>query len=187
MSKYVRVMDNNVSNESGLEFKIGEVVESRDWDPFALERDDIKGICFSNEENILRWIRRGDTLYDVEVPFDGQIKQVPGTFTPNGLFRANKVIVSNPRVLTDDLCLELYFKSDMPEDTYPDVLAILAIKGFNKTCMQLIKDRVRDNNVDKFVDTYIKFVTDVSESDLEPYNNYKDFLVDLKQKIKIKK
>lgn len=187
MSNFVRVMDKNISNESGLEFKIGEVTVARDWNPYAIERDEIKGINFSNEENILRWIRRGDTLYDVELPFDAEVKMVPGTFTPDGLFRANKVIVKNPRELTDDLCLELYKKSKMPDSTYPDVLAILAVKGFNKTCMQLIKDRVNSSNIDEFVEHYIEFVGDVGEDDLVPYNRYKDYLIDLKEKIKIKK
>ena len=62
MTKFVRVMDKDISNASGRKFKIGEVNVSDEWDPNATTLDTIKGINFSTEESIIRWIRRGDTL-----------------------------------------------------------------------------------------------------------------------------
>lgn len=174
-------MDGTISNESGLEFKIGEVVESKDWDDNATEWDTIKGINFSNEENILRWIRRGDTIYDVIIPEDGKVKKVPGTFTPDGLFRANKVIVVNPVKLTEEVILDLYEKSNMPEKTYHDVLALLAIRGFEKACLKLIEDKVNENTIDVFIEDYINFENDIHDNQYGLYFKYKELLLKIKQ------
>lgn len=106
MSKYVRVMDKDVSNMSGKRFKIGEINVSDEWDPNATTLDNIKGINFSTEESILRWIRRGDTLYEVELPDDAQVIKCPGTFTPDGLFRTNKIIVKNPIPLNEEVVMD---------------------------------------------------------------------------------
>ena len=119
--KYVRVMDKDVSNASGIKFKIGEVNVSTEWDPNAKTLDTIKGINFSTDESIIRWIRRGDTIYDVELPPDAEVIKCPGTFTPDGIYRTNKIIVKNPVPLTEDVVMNLYKKSKIPEKTYHDV------------------------------------------------------------------
>ena len=56
----------------------------------------VKGyhINFTNEENILRWMIRGDTLYDVIIPEDADVVSVENKNTPNGVWRTNKIIVS---------------------------------------------------------------------------------------------
>ncbi|MBE6161299.1 MAG: hypothetical protein E7158_03675 [Firmicutes bacterium] len=182
MSKYVRVMDGTVSNASGLNTPIGEVVEARDWDPNATERDDIKGINFSTEESILRWIRRGDTIYDVILPKDAEVKKVPGTFTPNGLFRTNKIILVNPVKLNQDLVLDLYNRSNLPEKTYHDVLAILAIRGFTKAADKLIKDKINDDNLDIYIDDYIAFENDINDGVYGLYYEYKEKLLNMKNR-----
>ena len=149
--KYVRVMDEDISNASGRKFKIGEVNISDEWDPNATTLDTIKGINFSTDESIIRWIKRGDTLYEVELPEDAEVIKCPGTFTPDGIYRTNKIIVKNPIPLTEDVVMDLYKKSNIPDKTYHDVLAILAIKGFENVCMQLIKDRVNSDTIDEFL------------------------------------
>lgn len=59
--------------------------------------------------------------------------------------------------------MDLYRKSNIPEKTYHDVLAILAIRGFEKVCDQLIEDKVNENTIDEFLDDYIYF----GENDIE--------------------
>ncbi len=179
--KYVRVMDGTVSNESGLETPIDEVVVSRDWDPNATERDDIKGINFSTEESILRWIRRGDTLYDVILPFDAEVKKVPGNFTPDGLFRTNKIILTNPVKLTEEVVLDLYNKSKLPERTYHDVLAILAIRNFKQAADKMIEEKINKDNIDEYIKDYILFEKDINDGNYGLYYEYKDKLLDLKK------
>lgn len=181
--KYVRLMDGTISNESGLNTPIDEVVIARDWDPHATNRDDIKGINFSTDESILRWIRRGDTLYDVIIPSDAEVKQVPGDFTPKGLFRTNKIILTNPQKLTQELVLDLYYKMDLPERTIPDVLALLAIRGFTKTADKLIEDKININNIDIFIEYYNQFENDIHDNNYGLYFEYKDKLLELRNKL----
>ena len=180
--KYVRVMDKDVSNASGRKFKIGEVNISDEWDPNATTLDTIKGINFSTDESIIRWIRRGDTLYDVELPPDAEVIECPGTFTPEGIFRTNKIIVKNPVPLTEDVVMDLYKKSKIPEKTSHDVLGILAVRGFEKVCMQLIKDKVNKDTIDEFLDDYIKFgQNDIKDNNYGLYEKYKDKLIEIKK------
>lgn len=182
--KYVRVMDGTVSNESGLSTPINEVVVARDWDPNATQRDTIKGINFSTDESILRWIRRGDTMYDVILPEDAEVKQVPGNYTPNGLFRTNKIILTNPVKLTQEVILELYYKMDLPNRTIPDVLALLAIRGFTLAADKLIEEKVNKENIEEFLNNYIEFENDIYNGEYGLYFEYKEKLQNKKIIIK---
>ena len=186
MTTYVRVMDKDISNASGIKFKIGEVNISDEWDPNAKTLDTIKGINFSTEESIIRWIRRGDTLYEVELPSDAEVIKCPGTFTPNGIFRTNKIIVKNPIPLTEEVVMNLYKKSNIPEKTYHDVLAILAIRGFESVCMQLIKDKVNNETIDEFLNDYIEFgKNDIKDNNYGLYEKYKEILEEIKSNLDI--
>ena len=77
------------------------------WNPNDTDWNKRGGINFSNEENIIRWIARGDTLYEVEIPNDAEVINVKNTKTPNGIIVANKVIMKNPKPATDELTMEL--------------------------------------------------------------------------------
>lgn len=68
MSKYVRVMDGLKSNASGFEYKLDKVNVSNDWNPTEIEPEKMCGFSFSTEDKILRWLHRGDTIYDVIIP-----------------------------------------------------------------------------------------------------------------------
>lgn len=185
--KYVRVMDKDISNASGRKFKIGEVNISDEWDPNATTLDTIKGINFSTDESIIRWIRRGDTLYEVELPPDAEVIKCPGTFTPDDIYRTNKIIVKNPISLTEEVVMDLYKKSNIPDKTYHDVLAILAIRGFENVCMQLIEDRVNSDTIDEFLSDYIAFgENDIKDNNFGLYEKYKDVLIEIKNKMNIK-
>ena len=187
MTKYVRVMDKDISNMSGKKFKIGEVNVSDEWDSNATTLDTIKGINFSTDESIIRWIRRGDTLYEVELPEDAEVIKCPGTFTPDGIYRTNKIIVKNPIPLTEDVVMDLYKKSNIPEKTYHDVLAILAIRKFEKVCEELIKDKVNEDTIDEFLDDYIAFgENDINDNNYGLYEKYKNKLLEIKQEMENK-
>ena len=181
MTRYVRVMDKDISNASGKKFNVGGVTVSSEWDPNATTLDTINGINFSTEGSIIRWLRRGDTLYDVELPPDAQVIKCPGTFTPDGIYRTNKIIVKNPVPLTEDVVMDLYKKSDIPDKTYHDVLAILAIRGFEKVCMQLINDKVNKDTIDDFLKDYIWFgENDIKDNNYGLYEKYKNILIEIK-------
>ena len=147
--KYLKVMFGNRSGaDKDLEYKLDEVNVADIWNPNTDEPREMGGFNFSNEENILRWLIRGNTLYDAIIPEDAEVIKINNLSTPNGVYRSNKIILSNPRFVDDELAMELYLKSNMPEKTYYKTLAILAIRGYRNTCIKLIKDRINKDNID---------------------------------------
>ena len=169
--KYLKVMFGTKSSaDSSLEYKIDEVNEANVWNPNADNPKDMGGFNYSNEENILRWLIRGDTLYDVIIPDDAEVIKLEYGATPNGVFRTNKIILTNPRIVTDEMAMELYKKSNMPEKTYYKALAGLAIRGYRETCIQLIKDRINKDNIDIVLSEIDDFVKPYSNSNSDTIN-----------------
>lgn len=159
-------MFGNISGaDKNLEYKIDEVNVADKWNPKTDEPREMGGFNFSNEENILRWLIRGDTLYDVIIPEDAEVVKIDHLSTPNGVYRSNKIILSNPRVVDDELAMELYLKSNMPEKTYYKTLAILAIIGYRNTCIKLIKDRINKDNIDLVLSEIDDFVNSKKSSE----------------------
>ena len=108
MSKYVRVMDGLKSNASGEEFKLDEVITTNVWNPTETDPEKMGGFNFSTEDKILRYIFRGDTIYDVIIPGDAEVINVD---KEKGIYRANKIIVTNPKIITEDMVIDIYKKS----------------------------------------------------------------------------
>jgi len=118
MQKYVRVMYGTKSHVGGFEYKINEINEAKNWNPSVTNPEDFGGFNFSTEDKILRWLLRGDTIYDVEIPNDAEVIECESKNTPHGLFRSNKIILKNPRKLDNELVMDLYLKSDLPDNTF---------------------------------------------------------------------
>ena len=137
MSKYLKVINGTISHANGFEYKINEVNIAQKWDPKANTPEEMGGFNFSTENKILRWVIRGDTLYDVKLPEDAEMIEVESISAPHGVFRSNKIIVSNPRKLTPDLVMDLYLKSDLPEKSYFQCLSFLSLRNFNNVCNYL--------------------------------------------------
>jgi hypothetical protein len=76
LTKYVRVMDGVKSNAGGFDYKIDEVNIANNWNPKADNPEEFGGINFGIEDKILRWLHRGDTLYDVIIPEDAEVVKV---------------------------------------------------------------------------------------------------------------
>ena len=142
MRKYVRVMDGRKSNAGGFEYKLDEINYSNNWNPNETEPDKMGGFNFGSEDKILRWLHRGDTIYDVIVPEDAEIVLCS---EEKGVWRANKIIVTNPRVITDELVLKLYNKTTL------QCLQTLLWKKRLEVSKYIIKDRVNKKNVDEFI------------------------------------
>ena len=71
--KYVRVMDGLKSNAGGFEYKLDEIKIASNWNPDKESGEEMGGFNFSTEDKILRWLHRGDTIYDVVIPDDADI------------------------------------------------------------------------------------------------------------------
>jgi adenylate kinase family enzyme len=178
---YLKVMDH--ASCDGYQFNIGT---TNIWKPQAVSSEEHGGFKFFNEENILRWIIKGDTLYDVLIPNNAEIINVKNDITPNGIYRANKIIVKNPRLITDEVVMDLYRKSNMPEKAYYKTLAVLAIKGFENTCLKLIKDHVNKENIDLVLSEYEDFSRHLNgDKDNTVYDKILEMLKEIKSDLLI--
>lgn len=155
--KYVKVMFSNESRYNNFQYKIGEVNYAPTWNPNATTPKEMGGLNFSNEENILRYLHNGDTIYDVEIPKDAEVISVKECATPNGVFRSNKIIIKNPKRVTDQMALELYKKSTIPEDAYPKALGGVALMNFSKTADAIFNDKVNNNTIEYFLSEWNDF------------------------------
>lgn len=157
--KYVKVMFGTSSGAGGFEYKIGEVNIANNWNPNAKDPKEMGGFNFSVEDKIIRWLIRGDTIYDVELPEDAEVIDVPHPSTPHGVFRSNKIIIKNPRVITDEMALEFYRKSTIPEKTYYKAMVGCAIRGYMNTAMQILKDKANKENIELVISEFMDFCT----------------------------
>lgn len=157
MKKYMRVMFGTKSHAGGFEYKINEINEASNWNPNADNPEDFGGFNFSTEDKILRWLLRGDTIYDVEIPSDAIIVECESKSSPHGVFRSNKIILKNPRILTNELVMELYLKSDLPLNSYFQCLTFLSLRNYEDVCKKIIDDKVNSENVKQAIETFSTF------------------------------
>ena len=181
--KYVKVMNGLTSHANGYEYKIDEVNIADNWNPNADNAKNMGGFNFSTEDKILRWLVRGDTIYDVEIPEDTEIVNVESIATPNGVFRSNKIILRNPRPITDEYAYELYLKSNIPEKSYYKALAGLMVRGYEKTAMKLIQDKVNESNIDIVLSEINDFIEPFKNDDSNNNEIFKE-IMDYLMKIK---
>lgn len=156
--KYVKVMFGTSSLAGdGFQYKIGTVNTAILWNPDATTPKGMGGFNFSTEEKIFRFLVRGDTLYEVELPIDSEIIAVESSSAPNGVFRSNKIILKNPHLVTDEVAMELYKKSKLPEKSYFKALAGCAVRGYLKTAKKVIADKVNSTNIDLAIEELLDF------------------------------
>jgi len=156
MSKYVRVMDGLKSNASGQEFKLDEVITADIWNPNEIEPEKMGGFNFSTEDKILRYIFRGDTIYDVIVPEDADVICVD---EQKGIYRTNKIIVTNPRIITEDMVIDIYKKSNLTMDRYFQCIYCLLFRKYLNASKYIINDIVNKNNVEEAIKEFENFAS----------------------------
>lgn len=183
--KYVKVMFGNKG--VNYEYKIDEVNIADTWNPNATDPKDFGGFNFSTEDKILRWLVRGDTIYDVVIPEDAEIIDCPSESAPHGVFRSNKIVLTNPRPMTDELAMNFYLKSDLPEKSYFKSLAGVAIRGYRNTALKIIEDKVNEDNIDLVLSEIEDFVkpyqsSGTAENGNEVYNEVMNILNSIKNK-----
>jgi len=120
----------------------------------ADDRNEIGGFYISSAEYIFRWLIRGDTLCEVKIP-DGE--KIYKTTSNNGIFVANKIILTNPQKVDDVLAMKLYKNSRLPEISYFYAMTACAIRGYMKTAMKVVEDKVNKENVNIAIHECEKF------------------------------
>lgn len=51
------------------------------------------------------------------------------------------------RTVTDDIAMELYLKSDLPEKSYYKAMVGCAVRGYMNTALEIFEDKVNKENV----------------------------------------
>lgn len=165
MDKYIKVMFGNKGVD--FEYKIGEVNIATVWNPFANSGEEFGGFNYASEEYILRWLHRGDTLYDVEVPEDAENILVEGA-TP--IYRCNKIILTNPRKIDDDMAMHFYEISKVPEYSFPKVLGAVAIMNYKNTALRIFSDKINKDTIDIYLDEWNDFIFHKGKGDRKNCN-----------------
>lgn len=154
MNKYVRVMDGLKSNAGGFEYKIDEINIAEKWNPNTLEPEQMGGFNFGTEDKILRWLHRGDTIYDVIIP---EYAEVILCDEEKGIYRSNKIIVTNPRPITDEIVLNLYKINTLSNKVIAQCLVTLLWKSRQEISKYIIKDRINLENIDEILTEFIRY------------------------------
>ena len=163
--KYVKVMFGNKG--ANFEYKIGEINVATVWNPKAEKGRDFGGFNYANEDSILRWLHRGDTIYDVEIPLDAENIKVEGATT---IYRTNKILLTNPRKVTDEMALYYYNISNIPEKAYYKALGVVAIMNYKKTAFQILKDKVNKDNINEVLEEWNDFISHGDKNDRRDLN-----------------
>ena len=178
---YVKTIRLYSDYEDGKKFELDkEIIADKLINLKATEKDDMGGFNVANNRSVLRWLLRGDTLCDVIIPDDTKIYETFSNATNHGTFRANKIILTNPRRIDDDLALELYKQSDLPWKSYIQILAYISAQGFSKTSYKILKDKIDSKNAKEAMDIFDSFL----ERRTDPMPElYIDILNKIKEKI----
>lgn len=180
MSNYIKLLDGSKSNAGGFEYKIGKVNVADNWNPTTYDPKLMGGFNFSTDEKILRWIHRGDTVYDVIIPEDAEVIDYPSKNCPHGVFRSNKIILNNPRKVTEEMVMDYYEKSDLPENTYYQCIVVMLYRKYTNVAKRIIDDKVNKDNIDICVEEFEKMISDKRDGS-EPVFNYNDLWEEAKE------
>jgi len=183
--KYCKVMFGSTSGANdAVIYKIDEVNVAKMWNPLTDNPKEMGGFNYSTYSMVFRWLVRGDTLYDVEIPDDAEVISIDNQSAPGGVFRTNKIILHNPRPIDDTMALELYRCSKLPEKSYYKALAGCMVRGYRETCLELIKDKVNKDNIELVLSEIDDFMNsgnfNEKNGDIVVYYEILDVLNDIK-------
>jgi len=166
--KYVKVMYGTTSGaDKNLEYKINEVNIADNWNPNASSGEEFGGFNYASEECILRWLHRGNMIYDVEVPEDAENVKLEGATV---IYRTNKIILRNPRPIDDEVAMYYYKISNIPQKSYYKALGAVAIMDYKNTALQILRDKVNKNNIDDVLEEWNNFIEHGGEDDRKDIN-----------------
>ena len=124
---------------------------------------------------------RGDTIYDVIIPKDAEIILCN---EEKGVWRANKIIVTNPRKITDKMVIELYKKTTLSNKVIAQCLETLLWKNRIEISKYIINDRVNKENVDEFINEFEIYVKKSKKFNYEELEDDSKIIYDMLKEIK---
>ena len=154
--KYVKVMFGTTSGaDKNLKYKLNEVNVASNWNPKAEKGKDFGGFNYTTEDCILRWLHRGDTIYDVVIPDDANNVRLEGTTV---IYRTNKIILTNPRKVTDDMTLYFYKISKIPEKSYYKALGAVSLMNYKNAALAIFNDKINCETIDLALKEWNDFI-----------------------------
>lgn len=154
-SKYYRVIQTIKEYKDGRRFPIDKVVVSdQKINLDAIDKNQIGGFCISTYNYIFRWLIRGDTLCEVIIPEDSKIYK---TSSKNGIYVSEKIILTNPIKIDDNVAMKLYLNSTLPEISYFKAMTACAICGYINTAIKVCNDKVNKENVNIAISEFEDF------------------------------
>lgn len=178
--KYIRVMFGNASGaKEGLELELDKVNIAPSWNKDGKTPEEMGGFNFTTEEYILRWLIRGNMVYDVEIPKDAEVVSLDSSSAKQSIYRTNKIILHHPRKVTDEMALDFYHKSKLEEKAYYKAMAGVAILGYRKTMMEILKDKVNQDNIDivlSEINDFVKPENATASKYVEKHNVYEEMM-----------
>ena len=144
--KYYRVIQTEKEYSDGRRFPIDEIViADNKVDLNAEDRTKLGGFCISSDGYRFRWLIEGATLCEVKIPEDTKIYK---TVSDNGIYIADKIILTNPQKISDDFAMKLYKASTLPEISYFKAMTACSICGYINTALKVCEDKVNSQNVE---------------------------------------
>lgn len=144
--KFYRVIQTVKEYRDGKKFPLNEIVTcERKINLNAETQKDMGGFCISTYNYIFRWLIRGDTLCEVIIP---ETEKIYKTVSENGIYIAEKIILTNPKRIDDNFATVLYFNSNLPEVSYFKAMTACAICGYINTAIKVCEDKVNKTNID---------------------------------------
>ena len=144
--KFYRVIQTVKEYRDGKKFPLNEIVTcERKINLNAETQKDMGGFCISTYNYIFRWLIRGDTLCEDIIP---ETEKIYKTVSENGIYIAEKIILTNPKRIDDNFATELYFNSNLPEVSYFKAMTACAICGYINTAIKVCEDKVNKTNID---------------------------------------
>lgn len=156
--KFVKLIFTNEKNKyrNYFEYKTNEINIEDNWNPNE-EGYKMGGFNFTVEEKAIRWIIRGDTIFDIIIPKGAEVYDCWNKSTPHGVFRSNKIILTNPRIIDDEFITKLYKKSTIPDTSYFPILALCAHRGFMNTALKIYHEKVNEGTKELAIKEFKEF------------------------------
>lgn len=173
--KYVKAMDELKTKENI--YKLNEKNVATDWNPFADNNLDYGGYSYTNEESVIRWLYKGNYVYEVTIPDGADTVKLSDSVD---LFRTNEIIINNPQVVDDSLAMHYYRISNLPIRGYYKAIASSAVMGYKETALQIIHDKVNKYNVDEVLSDWKSFMNQKSQYTIKDIN----IVIEVENKLK---
>lgn len=103
-----------------------------------------------------------------------------------GVWRSNKIIVTNPRAITDEMVMELYKKTTLSNKILAQCLQTLLWKNRLEISKYIINDRVTKQNVSEFIDEFENYTKKSENFNYDNLEKDSKIIYDMLKKIIIK-